>query len=104
VLHTDSFKVISTMMRQFAIAIAAVGLMPVILPAQGLDPAALMRPATDSWPSYAGDYTQRRYSTLKQINQGNIKSLALQWIGTLPTTATLGAGTDATPTIVGGVA
>jgi acido-empty-quinoprotein group A len=35
---------------------------------------------TDSWPTYHGDYTGRRYSTIKQINTGNVKSLALAWV------------------------
>ena len=38
-------------------------------PAGGLDPAALMKPLADSWPTYSGDYTGRRYSALKQINR-----------------------------------
>ena len=29
----------------------------------GLDPAALLKPLGDSWPTYSGDYTSRRYST-----------------------------------------
>ncbi|MGH9448730.1 MAG: PQQ-binding-like beta-propeller repeat protein, partial [Terriglobia bacterium] len=32
-----------------------------------------------TWPSYNGDYTGRRYSTLTQINQSNVKSLTLAW-------------------------
>ena len=28
----------------------------------GLDPAALLEPLGDSWPTYSGDYTGRRYS------------------------------------------
>src|SRR6202043_18049 len=47
--------------------------------AQGLDAAALLKPATDSWPSYNGDYSGKRYSTLDQINAGNINSLTLAW-------------------------
>jgi alcohol dehydrogenase (cytochrome c) len=47
--------------------------------AQGLDAAALLKPATDAWPSYNGDYSGRRYSTLDQINAGNIHSLTLAW-------------------------
>ena len=47
--------------------------------AQGLDPAALLKPPTDTWPTYNGDYTGRRYSPLKQINSSNIKSLTLAW-------------------------
>lgn len=48
--------------------------------AQGLDPAALLRPATDTWPSYNGDYSGRRFSTLSQINASNIGSLTLAWV------------------------
>src|SRR5204863_516621 len=42
------------------------------LTAQGLDAAALLKPATDTWPTYNGDYSGRRFSTLDQINAGNI--------------------------------
>ena len=47
--------------------------------AQGLDAAALLKPATDTWPTYNGDYSGKRYSTLNQINAGNIHSLTLAW-------------------------
>ena len=40
-----------------------------LLPAQALDPALLKKPATDSWPTYHGDYSGKRYSVLDQINQ-----------------------------------
>src|SRR5438046_2760826 len=50
------------------------------LTAQGLDAAALLKPATDTWPTYNGDYSGRRFSTLDQINAGNIGSLTLAWI------------------------
>jgi acido-empty-quinoprotein group A len=49
------------------------------LSAQGLDPALLLKPPTTSWPTYNGDYSGRRYSTLKQINASNIGSLTLGW-------------------------
>ncbi|HMI51886.1 MAG TPA: PQQ-binding-like beta-propeller repeat protein, partial [Candidatus Saccharimonadales bacterium] len=48
--------------------------------AQGLDPAALLKPPTDTWPTYNGDYSGRRFSTLDQINAGNVNSLALAWV------------------------
>jgi len=48
--------------------------------AQGLDPALLLKPATDTWPTYNGDYSGRRYSPLEQINASNIGSLTLAWI------------------------
>src|SRR5713226_2142381 len=36
--------------------------------------------ATDAWPTYAGDYSQRRYSTLRQIDQTNVRHLTLAWV------------------------
>ncbi len=48
--------------------------------AQGLDPSALLRPATDTWPTYNGDYSGRRYSPLDQINAANIGALTLAWV------------------------
>ncbi len=47
--------------------------------AQGLNPAALLKPPTDTWPSYNGDYSGRRYSPLSQINRQNVRSLTLAW-------------------------
>ena len=47
--------------------------------AQGLNPAALLKPPTDTWPTYNGDYSGRRYSPLQQINASNIRSLTLAW-------------------------
>lgn len=50
-----------------------------LLHAQGLDPAALLQPPTDTWPTYNGDYSGRRYSTIARINQSNVGSLGLAW-------------------------
>src|SRR5262245_24796364 len=55
----------------------------------GLDPAALLKPLSDSWPTYSGDYTGRRYSALKQIDQTSVRHLALAWTARL----TAGSGT-----------
>jgi len=49
----------------------------------GLDPALLLKPLGDSWPTYSGDYTGRRYSSLKQIDQSNVKHLSLAWLSKL---------------------
>jgi acido-empty-quinoprotein group A len=46
---------------------------------QGLDPAALLKPATDTWPTYNGDYSGRRHSPLAQVNASNVGSLTLAW-------------------------
>lgn len=48
--------------------------------AQGLDAAALLKPATDTWPTYNGDYSGARFSTLDQINAGNVGTLTLAWV------------------------
>jgi alcohol dehydrogenase (cytochrome c) len=47
---------------------------------QELDPATLLKSATDTWPTYNGDYSGKRFSTLDQINAGNINSLTLAWV------------------------
>ena len=47
--------------------------------AQGLDPKLLLKPATDTWPTYNGDYSGRRFSPLTEINAANIGSLSLAW-------------------------
>src|SRR5438105_14757262 len=58
----------------------ALFLCPPFVAAQGLDPAALLKPATDTWPTYNGDYSGRRFSPLAQINAANVKSLTLAWV------------------------
>jgi alcohol dehydrogenase (cytochrome c) len=49
------------------------------LSAQGLNSAALLEPPTNTWPTYNGDYSGRRFSTLSQINQANVHSLTMAW-------------------------
>ena len=75
-------------------------------PPAGLDPALLTKPPTDSWPTYHGDYSGRRYSTLSQINTDNVKGLSLAWIyraNTSPQGAqTGGEGPDTPPPGSGG--
>ncbi len=61
------------------LCLASLWLLPICLYAQTLDPEALHRPPTDTWPTYNGDYSGRRYSTLSQINASNVNSLALVW-------------------------
>ena len=70
--------------------IAALLAAPMFLLAQnnaGLDPAALLKPLKDQWPSYSGDNTGKRYSALTQINTATVKNLSLQWVNTGITTA-----------------
>jgi len=85
---------------------------PAVILAEGLDPASLLKPATDSWPSYSGDYTGRRYSTLNAVNRSTVKNLSLSWITHLaagPGNAGgggfgFGAAPAGPPTIIGGEA
>ena len=84
----------------FGVLSAAV---PAILSGQALEPSALMKPLGDSWPTYSGDYSGKRYSSLTQINQSNVKDLSLAWVAKV----TGGAGSGGNrfggaPTIVGG--
>jgi alcohol dehydrogenase (cytochrome c) len=73
---------------------------------KGLDPALLGKPATEAWPTYNGDYSGRRFSTLKEINADNVKGLTLAWVmrpSSGPTGAIVGGeGPDAPPPGSGG--
>src|SRR5947209_9680636 len=65
----------------FPSTLTALGLLlsPGTSGAQGLDPAALLKQPVNMWPTYNGDYSGRRFSTLKQINDSNVKDLSLAW-------------------------
>jgi alcohol dehydrogenase (cytochrome c) len=68
------------------LALISASLAVVILagaPSTGLDPAQLLKPLSDQWTSYSGDYTGRRYSALAQINQSNITRVTLAWASRL---------------------
>ncbi len=49
--------------------------------AQLLDPAALtlFNQPPDIWPTYNGDYSGRRFSSLTEINQSNVNLLKIEW-------------------------
>jgi len=64
--------------NSFLICIS-LSLLPVALFAQTLDPALLLKPATNAWPTYNGDYSGRRFSPLSEINQSTVKHLTLAW-------------------------
>jgi alcohol dehydrogenase (cytochrome c) len=48
--------------------------------ANGVTPADLLKPLKDSWPTYNGDYTGKRFSALTQVNRSNVKQLTLAWM------------------------
>jgi acido-empty-quinoprotein group A len=45
-----------------------------------LDPGTIGKPPVRSWPTFNGDYSGRRYSTLTQITPANVNRLRVQWI------------------------
>ncbi|MEO8682610.1 MAG: acido-empty-quinoprotein group A [Vicinamibacterales bacterium] len=61
------------------ILLAVVGAAGAVVAAQGVDKAALHQPLGESWPTYSGDYSGKRHSSLAQINQANVKNLSLAW-------------------------
>src|SRR5262245_5127409 len=65
----------------------------------GTDAPLLNKPLGESWPTYSGDYSGRRYSSLAQINQSNVKNLTLAWTRRL----TNGTSAPLVPLIEGGI-
>jgi alcohol dehydrogenase (cytochrome c) len=51
----------------------------VVAVGQALGPVSLSNPPSDSWPTYHGDYSGRRHSTLTEIAPDNVGRLALAW-------------------------
>jgi acido-empty-quinoprotein group A len=75
-----------------------------LLRAQGLDPKALRDKPVDTWPTYNGDYSGRRFSPLKQINNSNVQNLSLAWAARFnPGTAGSVVQIKSTPLLVNGV-
>ena len=77
--------------------------------AQNLDPKALVlfNQPTDSWPTYNGDYSGRRYSTLDQINSQNVDRLKIEWMyritGIGPLRGVGNPSIKSTPLLVNGI-
>ncbi len=55
--------------------------LPLLVKGQGsgVSPTELLKPLKDSWPTYNGDYSGKRYSALTQLNQSNVTHLTLAW-------------------------
>lgn len=68
---------------------------------QTIDPS---KPAINDWPTYNGDYSGRRFSTLTKINDGNINSLSLAWVYRINAGAgTMGGSIKSTPVLIDGI-
>jgi alcohol dehydrogenase (cytochrome c) len=59
----------------------------------------LAQPVSENWTSYNGDYSGRRYSSLKQINVANVQQLRAAWVFHPGNSQML----EATPVVVRGV-
>ncbi len=82
-------------MRRF-LPLALLAASPML--AGGLLPEDLLKAPTTTWPTYSGDYSGRRFSSLNQINSSNVGSLALAWVfraGSVPI--------KSTPLLAGGI-
>src|ERR1700722_11731254 len=64
----------------------------------GVDPADLPQNA-GQWLSYGRDYSEQRFSPLKQINAGDASQLGLAWFGDL---SERGGSYETTPLVVDG--
>ena len=60
-----------------AILAISILLVPASISAQGVDKNMLLHPPPDSWPTHHGDYSARRFSALKLINDTNVQNLSL---------------------------
>ena len=66
-------------MKLITILLAAASVTELFAQGSGVAPSELLKPLKDSWPTYNGDYTGRRYSALKAINTATVKNLSLAW-------------------------
>jgi alcohol dehydrogenase (cytochrome c) len=95
---------------QLPLVVALVLAGSVLLGQGAVAPEGLLRPTTDSWPMYNGDYSGRRFSTLTKINTSTVAQTALAWVyRPNPGNAPAGGGGQtvvtikATPVVANGV-
>ena len=85
--------------RRFAETAVLVVALSAFVAAQTVDPALLLKPPADSWPTYHGDYSGRHHSALKQITPANVHQITLAWAFQTNQTQQI----KATPILVNGV-
>ena len=59
----------------------------------------LSTPVADDWLSYNGDYTGRRFTSLREINSGNVSRLRAEWVFHAPNSDRL----EVTPVVADGI-
>ncbi len=73
-------------------------------PGGAVDATTLLHPPSDTWPTYNGDYSGRRFSKLTQINDKNVKALSLSWTYQLPRNGDSSGGRiSGTPIVANGI-
>jgi glucose dehydrogenase len=58
-----------------------------------------IQPVAANWPSYNGDYTGQRFSSLDQLNQANVSQLRVAWVFHSPHSRDM----EVTPVVVNGL-
>ena len=78
--------------QQFTFCVVFLVLYAALLPAQStrmssistnidVQPSQLLsNPVADNWLSYNGDYTGRRFTSLREISSANVSQLRAQWV------------------------
>lgn len=64
-----------------------------------VDGAQITSPAASDWPAHGRDYSEQRFSPLRQINTNTVGALGLQWFFEMPDRI----GLQATPVVADGV-
>src|SRR5580700_10254210 len=65
----------------FCMVVAAALIVPAFAASDvSVDPKTLGKPPINSWPTFNGDYTGQRFSTLKEINATNVGQITQQWV------------------------
>ncbi len=74
-------------------------LVPFMLQGQNVSDDDLLHPSAESWPTYHGDYSGKRHSSLTQITPQNVHNLTLAWAFQTGQEATI----KSSPLVVDGV-
>jgi len=82
---------------QRLLSLVLLGAAPLFGQGGPLDPADLLKPLSDNWTSYSGDYTGKRYSALTQVDVDTVKHLSLKWLNTNIRTGCGPEGTGQSP-------
>ncbi|HEU4925762.1 MAG TPA: acido-empty-quinoprotein group A [Vicinamibacterales bacterium] len=91
------------MLKRFLVTTSLL-LVPVLIAAQGkgVNPKELLKPLAESWPTFSGDYTGRRYSALTDVNRLTVKNLTLAWVADVAPGPGGGGRGGGRPVILGG--